>query len=78
VVLQDKRTQIDKEFTAWLKECHEKYDKQILFTRFTGVKHRTDLPKQRQFPWAFYEQVEWDGRIFKKGQMVTITVKPVK
>ena len=67
---QDKRTNIDKEFSAWLKECHETHDKQILFTSFVGVKHRTDLPRQRQYPWSFYNKVEWDGRIFQKGQVV--------
>lgn len=71
---QDKRTQIDKEFTAWLKECHEKHDKQILFSGFKGVKTRGDLPRQRQYPWSFYTQVEWDGRVFKKGQMVRYVV----
>ncbi|XP_076437622.1 structural maintenance of chromosomes flexible hinge domain-containing protein 1-like [Babylonia areolata] len=68
----DKRTQIDKEFTAWLRECHEKHDKQILFSGFKGVKTRSDLPRQKQFPWSFYTQVEWDNRTFKKGQMVKI------
>ncbi|KAL8609443.1 hypothetical protein ACOMHN_006630 [Nucella lapillus] len=68
----DKRTQIDKEFSAWLRECHEKHDKQILFSGFEGVKTRSDLPRQKQYPWSFYTQVEWDNRIFKKGQMVKI------
>lgn len=74
---QDKRTQIDKEFTVWLKECHEKHDKQILFSGFKGVKTRGDLPRQRQYPWSFYTQVEWDGRVFKKGQMVRYVVTVV-
>lgn len=67
---QDKRTAIDKEFLQWLKECHEHCDKQIRFTEFKGQVTRLDLPKQRQTPWAEYQQVEWDGKIFKKGQLV--------
>ncbi|XP_071144533.1 structural maintenance of chromosomes flexible hinge domain-containing protein 1-like [Mytilus edulis] len=70
---QEKRTAIDKEFLQWLKECHEHCDKQIHFTEFKGQVVRADLPKQRQTPWAEFQQVEWDGKIFKKGQLVRIT-----
>ncbi|VDI33968.1 Hypothetical predicted protein, partial [Mytilus galloprovincialis] len=66
---QEKRTAIDKEFLQWLKECHEHCDKQIHFTEFKGQVVRADLPKQRQTPWAEFQQVEWDGKIFKKGQL---------
>nr|KAG5694801.1 hypothetical protein BaRGS_019178 [Batillaria attramentaria] len=68
----DKRTQIDKEFTAWLKECHEKHDKQIFFSGFKGVETRTDVARHRQYPWSYYTQVEWDGRTYKKGDIVRI------
>ncbi|XP_025090642.1 structural maintenance of chromosomes flexible hinge domain-containing protein 1-like isoform X1 [Pomacea canaliculata] len=68
----DKRTQIDKEFLAWLKECHEKHDKQILFAGFKCVKTRVDLPRHRQYPWSVFQRVEWDGRTYKEGQMVRI------
>ena len=67
---QEKRTAIDKEFLQWLKECHEHWDKQIRFADFKGQVTRLDLPKQRQTPWTEYQQVEWDGKIFKKGQLV--------
>lgn len=70
-ILQDKRTQIDKEFLAWLKECHEKHDKQILFAGFKCVKTRVDLPRHRQYPWSVFQRVEWDGRTYKEGQMVS-------
>lgn len=36
---------------------------------------RLDLPKQRQTPWAEYQQVEWDGKIFKKGQLVSYFIQ---
>lgn len=69
----EKRTGIDKEFVNWLKECHEKFDKQIHFSVFKGHALRPDLPKHRQTPWSVYEQVEWDGKIFRKGQLVRIS-----
>ncbi|KAL4217928.1 inactivation of X chromosome by DNA methylation [Mactra antiquata] len=69
---QEKRTAIEKEFSNWLKECHNLHDKQIHFTQFQGQIVRTDLPKQRQTPWASYHQVDWDGKIYKAGQMVRI------
>lgn len=68
----DKRTQIDKEFAGWLKECHEKHDKQIFFSGFIGVQTRSDLPRHKQYPWSYYMQVEWDGRTYKQGDMVRI------
>ena len=76
IYLQEKRTAIDKEFLHWLKECHEHCDKQIHFTDFKGQVVRTDLPKQRQTPWAEFQQVEWDGKVFKKGQLVRIRAIP--
>lgn len=62
---------IDREFALWLKDCHEKYDKQIKFTVFKGVTTRSDLPSKRmQSPWTMYSAIEWDGRTFKTGQLV--------
>ncbi|XP_060084908.1 structural maintenance of chromosomes flexible hinge domain-containing protein 1-like [Ylistrum balloti] len=69
---QERRTAIDREFVAWLKECHDQSDKQIRFSHFKGVVTRQDLPKHKQFPWSVYEQVDWDGKVFKKGQLVRI------
>ncbi|XP_071103421.1 structural maintenance of chromosomes flexible hinge domain-containing protein 1-like isoform X1 [Haliotis cracherodii] len=68
----EKRTSIEKEFVSWLKECHDKHDKQIFFSSFRGTITRTDLPKHKQSPWAVYDQVEWDGRLYKKGSLVKI------
>uniref|UniRef100_A0A8C3LX65 Structural maintenance of chromosomes flexible hinge domain-containing protein 1 n=1 Tax=Chrysolophus pictus TaxID=9089 RepID=A0A8C3LX65_CHRPC len=68
---QEQRMKIDREFALWLKDCHEKYDKQIKFTVFKGITTRTDLPSKRmQSPWAIYSSIEWDGKTFKTGQLV--------
>ncbi|XP_056679733.1 structural maintenance of chromosomes flexible hinge domain-containing protein 1 isoform X1 [Monodelphis domestica] len=71
---QEQRMKIDREFALWLKDCHEKYDKQIKFTLFKGIITRTDLPSKRmQSPWATYSAIEWDGRTYKAGQLVKTT-----
>lgn len=64
---------IDREFALWLKDCHEKYDKQIKFTLFKGIITRPDLPSKKQGPWATYSAIEWDGKIYKAGQLVGLT-----
>ncbi|XP_060561375.1 structural maintenance of chromosomes flexible hinge domain-containing protein 1-like [Ruditapes philippinarum] len=69
---QERRTGIEKEFSNWLKECHELHDKSIHFTQYVGQVLRIDLPKHRQSPWSAYKQVDWDGKVFKQGQMVKI------
>ncbi|XP_030908704.2 structural maintenance of chromosomes flexible hinge domain-containing protein 1 [Melopsittacus undulatus] len=76
---QEQRMKIDREFALWLKDCHEKYDKQIKFTVFKGVTTRTDLPSKRmQSPWTVYAAVEWDGRTYKTGQLVkTVKTLPI-
>ncbi|XP_065609251.1 structural maintenance of chromosomes flexible hinge domain-containing protein 1 isoform X2 [Cyrtonyx montezumae] len=76
---QEQRMKIDREFALWLKDCHEKYDKQIKFTVFKGMTTRTDLPSKRmQSPWAVYSTIEWDGKTFKTGQLVkTIKTLPI-
>lgn len=51
--------------------CHETFDKQIKFSDFKGTIKRDNLPKKVQFPWSVYEQIEWDGKIFKKGTLVS-------
>ncbi|XP_003511510.2 structural maintenance of chromosomes flexible hinge domain-containing protein 1 isoform X1 [Cricetulus griseus] len=71
---QEQRMKIDREFALWLKDCHEKYDKQIKFTIFKGIITRPDLPSKKQGPWATYSAIEWDGKIYKAGQLVK-TVK---
>lgn len=55
---------IDREFALWLKDCHEKYDKQIKFTVFKGITVRTDvLSKRMQSPWTMYAAIECDGKV---------------
>ncbi|XP_068251946.1 structural maintenance of chromosomes flexible hinge domain-containing protein 1 isoform X1 [Nyctibius grandis] len=76
---QEQRMKIDREFALWLKDCHEKYDKQIKFTVFKGITTRTDLPSKRmQSPWTVYAAIEWDGKTYKTGQLVkTIKTLPI-
>ncbi|XP_069777834.1 structural maintenance of chromosomes flexible hinge domain-containing protein 1 isoform X2 [Narcine bancroftii] len=76
---QEQRMKIDREFAMWLKECHEKYDKQIKFSGYKGTITRSDLPSKRmQSPWAVYTTIEWDGKIFKTTQMVkTVKTLPI-
>ncbi|XP_061025692.1 structural maintenance of chromosomes flexible hinge domain-containing protein 1 isoform X2 [Eubalaena glacialis] len=75
---QEQRMKIDREFALWLKDCHEKYDKQIKFTLFKGIITRPDLPSKKQGPWATYSAIEWDGKIYKAGQLVkTIKTLPL-
>ena len=69
--LQDKRTDISREFSNWLKECHEQCDKQVRFSGFKGLIQRPELPRMKQGPWAVYSQIEWDKKVFKKGQLVS-------
>uniref|UniRef100_A0A8D0GXS9 Structural maintenance of chromosomes flexible hinge domain containing 1 n=1 Tax=Sphenodon punctatus TaxID=8508 RepID=A0A8D0GXS9_SPHPU len=76
---QEQRIKIDREFALWLKDCHEKYDKQIKFTHFKGTIARTDLlSKRMQSPWATYSAIEWDGKTYRAGQLVkTIKTLPL-
>nr|XP_044998928.1 structural maintenance of chromosomes flexible hinge domain-containing protein 1 isoform X1 [Jaculus jaculus] len=75
---QEQRMKIDREFALWLKDCHEKCDKQIKFTLFKGTITRPDLPSKKQGPWATYSAIEWDGKIYKAGQLVkTIKTLPL-
>ncbi|XP_005997938.1 structural maintenance of chromosomes flexible hinge domain-containing protein 1 isoform X1 [Latimeria chalumnae] len=76
---QEQRMKIDREFASWLKECHEKYDKQIKFTGYKGTIARSDLPSKRmQSPWAVYTAIEWDGKTYRAGQLVkTIKKNPL-
>ena len=37
---------------------------------------RPDLPKFRQQPWAVYGQIEWEGRVFKRGMLVSNLILP--
>ncbi|KAF7669972.1 hypothetical protein LDENG_00105580 [Lucifuga dentata] len=68
---QKQRSNIQRDFTQWLNTCHEKCDKQVKFLGFNGTIMRTDVPaKKMQHPWATFSSIEWDGKIYKKGQHV--------
>ncbi|CAH1772323.1 unnamed protein product, partial [Owenia fusiformis] len=69
----EKRTAIDKELIAWLKECHELTDKQIKFTGFGGTTTRHDLPRSKQSPWSVFSSIEWAGKTYKKGQIIKLS-----
>ncbi|XP_063155220.1 structural maintenance of chromosomes flexible hinge domain-containing protein 1 [Candoia aspera] len=68
---QEQRMNIDREFVLWLKDCHEKHDKQIKFTEFKGTAIRFDQSsKKKQRPWATYSEIEWEGKIYAADQLV--------
>ncbi|OCT76683.1 structural maintenance of chromosomes flexible hinge domain-containing protein 1 [Xenopus laevis] len=74
---QEQRMKIDREFALWVKDCHEKYDKQIKYIGFKGTISRTDVASKRmQSPWATYSAIEWDRKKYKTGQLVK-TVKTI-
>lgn len=64
------RASIEKHFLEWLQTCHERSDKQILFQSYVESVSRRDTQKYKQFPWAVFNAIEWDGRHYKKGQLV--------
>ncbi|KAM5157298.1 structural maintenance of chromosomes flexible hinge domain-containing protein 1 [Mantella aurantiaca] len=76
---QEQRVKIDREFSIWLKNCHEKYDKQIKYSNFNGIITRQDISSKRmQSPWAQYASIEWDGKTYKAGQLVkTVKTQPI-
>ncbi|XP_029313476.1 structural maintenance of chromosomes flexible hinge domain-containing protein 1 [Cottoperca gobio] len=67
---QKQRGNMQKEFTQWLKNCHEKWDKQVQFLNYKEIITRTDVPKKMQYPWTTFTSIEWDGKIYKEGQLV--------
>ncbi|XP_031148736.1 structural maintenance of chromosomes flexible hinge domain-containing protein 1 isoform X2 [Sander lucioperca] len=70
-LIKKQRGNIQKEFTQWLKNCHEKWDKQVKFMGYMETITRTDVPVKRdQYPWATFSSIEWDGNIYKTGQLV--------
>jgi len=71
VMGQEQRTIISRAFNEWVKNCHEVYDKQIKFLGFVETVHRKDVAQKRnQGVWSVYEGVEWDGKIFRVGQLI--------
>lgn len=68
---QNQRGNIQKEFTQWLKNCHEKWDKQVKFMGFMNTITRTDvLTKKMQHPWGTFSSIEWDRKTYQKDQLV--------
>ncbi|XP_068199781.1 structural maintenance of chromosomes flexible hinge domain-containing protein 1 isoform X2 [Antennarius striatus] len=66
-----KQRGIQKEFTQWLQSCHEKLDKEIKFLGYQETITRTDVPtKEKQYPWAAFSSIEWDGKVYEIGQLV--------
>ncbi|XP_059395011.1 structural maintenance of chromosomes flexible hinge domain-containing protein 1 [Carassius carassius] len=76
---QELRVNIQREFTNWLKECNERFDKQVMFQGFLGSTTRTDVATKRlQSPWAQFHTIKWDGKTYKKGQCVkSVKTNPV-
>ncbi|KAM4704987.1 structural maintenance of chromosomes flexible hinge domain-containing protein 1 [Rhinophrynus dorsalis] len=76
---QEQRMKIDREFAFWIKDCHEKYDKQIKYIGFKSIITRTDITSKRmQSPWATFSSIEWDKKIYKSGQLVkTVKTNPI-
>ncbi|KAM9827309.1 structural maintenance of chromosomes flexible hinge domain-containing protein 1 [Neosynchiropus ocellatus] len=62
------RRDVKKEFMAWLENCHKTYDKKIRFIDFLDVTPREDLTPKG--PWSSFTAIEWDGKTYKKGQLV--------
>ncbi|XP_041669766.1 structural maintenance of chromosomes flexible hinge domain-containing protein 1 [Cheilinus undulatus] len=68
---KNQRVNIQREFTLWLQNCHEKHDKQIKFMGYKDTITRPDVPtKKKQHPWETFTSIEWDGKIYSKGQLV--------
>ncbi|XP_069368822.1 structural maintenance of chromosomes flexible hinge domain-containing protein 1 [Paralichthys olivaceus] len=68
---QEQRSNIQREFTQWLINCHENLDKQVKFLGFEKIVTLPDMPsKKMQHPWAKFSAIEWDGKIYRTGQLV--------
>lgn len=68
---QEQRVNISRAFLDWVRESHENHDKQVQFMGFQGQIKRPDLTQKRnQSPWCVFNSIEWDGKIFKVGQLI--------
>uniref|UniRef100_UPI0037E73A68 structural maintenance of chromosomes flexible hinge domain-containing protein 1 n=1 Tax=Semicossyphus pulcher TaxID=241346 RepID=UPI0037E73A68 len=67
---QKHRGNIQKEFTQWLQNCHDKHDKQIKFIGYKKTITRHELPKKMQHPWDTFSSIQWDRKVYKAGQLV--------
>ncbi|TSL34555.1 Structural maintenance of chromosomes flexible hinge domain-containing protein 1 [Bagarius yarrelli] len=75
---QEQRVNITREFTNWLSMCHEMYDKQVKFLGFSCTVERKDVQsKSKQWPWAQYKAIMWDGKTYETGEQIkTIKTQP--
>nr|CAB3266390.1 structural maintenance of chromosomes flexible hinge domain-containing protein 1-like [Phallusia mammillata] len=68
---QEQRGTIQRQFQDWLKECHVKHDKQVKFLKFSSTILRSEPGSRKsQTPWTVYKAIEWDGKVYSKGQVV--------
>ncbi|XP_066536910.1 structural maintenance of chromosomes flexible hinge domain-containing protein 1 [Hoplias malabaricus] len=76
---QEQRANVSRDFNAWLKDCHEKFDKQVKFIGFLGTMTRTDVSAKRlQSPWSQFKAIQWDGKVYKTGQQVkSLKTQPI-
>ena len=49
------------------------FNLQVKFINYRGQIKRPDLPQKRnQSPWSVFGAIEWDGKVFKEGQLVSV------
>lgn len=47
---------------------------QVKFFNFKGTVKRSEFTqKHRQAPWSVFHGIEWDGKIFKTGDLVRLS-----
>ncbi|XP_078492446.1 structural maintenance of chromosomes flexible hinge domain-containing protein 1-like isoform X3 [Ciona intestinalis] len=68
VLGEEQNGQINRHFVDWLKECHEKHDKQVKFLKHVSVVMKNDGTHKSKH--TLYKAIEWEGRVFSKGQLV--------
>ena len=68
---------IRKHFQHWLRDCHEKFDKEVHFIEQTGSDRRRENveSKRRQHPWCVYQRIELDGKTYQSGDVVSCVGK---
>ena len=68
--------ELKKTFNAWLKECHEKHDKQVQFLDLiqNDVRREKVEIKKYRYPWSSYEKIRLGTITLKKGTLVRKTL----
>uniref|UniRef100_A0A3B5M7F6 Structural maintenance of chromosomes flexible hinge domain containing 1 n=1 Tax=Xiphophorus couchianus TaxID=32473 RepID=A0A3B5M7F6_9TELE len=68
---------IQKEFTQWLRNCHETLDKQVKFIDYKETVTRPEVEtKKKQHPWAVFSSIEQHGRRYNAGDIVKFQKAP--